>query len=59
VSESLEIVPNPAPSDIVIKTGGKMLVRISKDGELEYGEDYTPDAAAKAFWSAIAGLRQR
>jgi hypothetical protein len=29
-------------------------VRIDlKDGTVTYGKDYTPDAAAKAFWDAI------
>jgi hypothetical protein len=34
---------------------GEMLVRISlKDGKATFGKNYTPDAAGKAFWDAIA-----
>lgn len=33
---------------------GEQLVTISlKDGKVMYGKNYTPDAAAKAFWDAI------
>ena len=34
-------------------SAGKLLVTIKPDGSLEYGSDYTPDAAAKAFWDAV------
>lgn len=34
--------------------GGDAMVSISPDGNIEYGEDYTPDEAAKVFWEAIA-----
>lgn len=34
---------------------GEMLVKITfEDRKLTYGKNYTPDAAAKAFWDAIA-----
>jgi hypothetical protein len=33
---------------------GEMLVKVSlKDGKFEFGKNYTPDAAGKAFWEAI------
>lgn len=35
------------------------LVTLTKAGELIYGKDYTPDAAAKALWEAIAAGRPR
>ncbi len=34
------------------------LVTIRPDGTIEYGEGYTPDAAAKEFWDAI-GLERK
>lgn len=36
---------------------GKTLVTIHQDGTIEYGPNYTPDAAAKAFWDAV-GVEQ-
>ena len=33
---------------------GEELVRIGMDGELTYGPNYKPDAAAKIFWDTIA-----
>lgn len=33
-------------------------VVIRPDGTIEYGKDYTPDAAAKAFWDAL-GLERK
>lgn len=40
------------PLSIVISSGN-VLVTIKPDGTIEYGKDYTPDAAAKAFWNAV------
>ncbi len=37
---------------------GKTMVTIRPDGTIEYGEGYTPDAAAKAFWDAM-GLERK
>ena len=37
---------------------GKTYVVIKPDGKIEYGEDYTPDAAAKAFWDAVGVERK-
>jgi hypothetical protein len=33
---------------------GKMLARIKADGEVEYGEGYEPNEAARIFWAALA-----
>ncbi len=37
------------PSSITIQS----LVTIKPNGVIEYGPNYTPDAAAKAFWEAL------
>ncbi len=37
---------------------GKTYVTIKPDGTIVYGEGYTPDAAAKAFWDAV-GLERK
>jgi len=31
----------------------KMAVKVNSDGTIEYGESYTPDEAAKAFWEVV------
>jgi hypothetical protein len=31
----------------------KMAVKVNSNGTIEYGEDYTPDEAAKAFWEVV------
>lgn len=38
---------------------GKTYVTIKPDGEIVYGEGYTPDAAAKAFWDALGYERKQ
>jgi hypothetical protein len=35
---------------------GPLVVINTSTGEIEYGEHYTPDAAAKVFWEAIGSL---
>lgn len=52
--QALEIAPPP----IVHITGSNRqpLVSIHPDGRTEFGDDYTPDAAAKAFWDAVQRL---
>jgi hypothetical protein len=51
--------PNTRPS-ITISTGPSQeaFVVIRPDGTIEYGKDYTPDAAAKAFWDALGLERE-
>lgn len=42
------------PGSISFCMGGNAaLVTIRPDGTIEYGEGYTPDTAAKAFWDAM------
>ena len=51
------------PGELVIGTQGRVLVRIQPDGQLRYGEGYTPDDAAEVFWTSLAlkraGMEQR
>lgn len=47
----------PIDPTFVIRTG-KVHVTIRPSGEIEYGENYEPDATAKAFWDAI-GLERK
>lgn len=46
------------PGELVIGTHARILVRIQPDGQLSYGEGYTPDEAAEEFWTAMA-LKRR
>lgn len=47
------------PGELVIGTSeDRILVRIQRDGTIEYGPEYTPDEAAKVFWEALAKQRQ-
>lgn len=34
-------------------SNGRPLVAIRRDGRLEFGDDYQPDAAARLFWEAV------
>lgn len=44
----------PKPQTITITGADNApLVTIHPDGTLDYGPDYTPDAAAHAFWEAM------
>ena len=50
--------PKGRPGELVIGTSmDNILVTIAKDGTLTYGPGYTPDAAAKMFWEALAKRR--
>jgi hypothetical protein len=46
---------SPVTPDSISVQGrnGTTLVTIHPDGRLEYGPDYTPDTAARAFWDAL------
>jgi hypothetical protein len=58
MSEKDSKIPEARPNELVVGTdGGRVLVRIGPDGTLTYGDDYTPDEAAKAFWEAMARRR--
>jgi hypothetical protein len=43
---------------LAIGTSKHVLVVIDKTGELHYGDGYTPDGAARAFWEAMAAQRR-
>lgn len=47
------VIPDQA-SVMEIRPQGKLMVRVLPTGEIEYGEDYDPDEAARIFWNAIA-----
>lgn len=49
-------MPGPRPNNIVIfgKNGAHLITVDFDNGSITYGADYTPDAAAKAFWEALA-----
>jgi hypothetical protein len=56
---SIWVRPNVA-SSLTIHTGSMLdaYVTIHPDGTVEYGKDYTPDAAAKALWDAVGVERK-
>lgn len=45
-----------SPSDNVftLEAPQEYLIKVHRDGAIEYGPHYTPDAAAKAFWKAVS-----
>ncbi|MGW2384451.1 hypothetical protein [Streptomyces sp. NPDC001658] len=45
------------PSTISIPFNGRPIVTIRPGGQLEFGEDYTPGDAARAFWEAVQRLQ--
>jgi hypothetical protein len=46
---------DPAPYTFqLFRAPGAPMVTLYPDGTLAYADDYTPDAAAKAFWEALA-----
>ncbi len=54
----MELTLSPQPkTEFILTINGLngFLVKIRYDGTIEYGPDYTPDAAAKILWEAIAG----
>jgi hypothetical protein len=63
-STSVFIAGQIGPSSLSIYTipegelKSRLIVIIKPDGSIEYGEGYSPDAAAKAFWDAI-GLERK
>lgn len=53
-ASKLTLAIEPADAFVIMGAADTPLVTISfKDGSLTYGEGYTPDAAAKAFWEAM------
>jgi hypothetical protein len=52
--DEITLHDDTAPFNITISgPNGPLVVIDTTTGELEYGKDYTPDAAAKVFWEAI------
>lgn len=41
---------------VIFADDHRMLVRIRRDGTVEFGEDYTPTEAARIFWSTVAHM---
>ncbi len=50
---SLTLQETQFPIITINGDGLDFLVKIHPDGSLEYGPDYTPDEAARVFWSAL------
>lgn len=49
---------DPSENDIVIGTSrSRVLVIIKPDGRLIFGPEYTPDEAAKVFWTRFSRVR--
>jgi hypothetical protein len=48
-------IPTP-PIVRISNTNGQPLVSIHPDGRTEFGPDYQPDEAARAFWDAVQRL---
>jgi len=48
------------PRSLVISLGTNQgpMVTIKADGTIEYGKNYTPDAAAKQLWDAVGVERK-
>jgi len=53
--QTVEIAKAPLLS---IGGNGTPMVTLHRDGRLEYGKDYQPDEAARAFWEALQRLQQ-
>ncbi len=47
-------INEPGPLLEINSFEGQLLVRVWADGRIDYGEDYTPDEAARIFWTQIA-----
>jgi hypothetical protein len=45
------------PGEMVIATDKRVLVRVQRNGDLIFGETYTPDEAAVALWTAVGRRR--
>ena len=58
VPDSVWVSPWPQPT-VTINGETAPLVTIHPDGTLEYGEDYTPDEAARQFWEALRQFAPR
>jgi len=57
VGASVTIKKTRAPKESAIRINSeenKLLVDIARDGTMTFGEDYTPDEAAKVLWRCVA-----
>ena len=52
-----EDAPTKDPTDLVVGTADRELVRIKADGRIIYGPEYTPDEAAVEFWTQMSQRR--
>lgn len=52
--QAVEIPPPPIVH--IAGSNGRPLVSTHPDGTTEFGDDYTPDEAARAFWEAVQRL---
>lgn len=52
------VIRSPQASSITIMSNSNPIVTIRPNGEIEYGEGYTPTEAAKFFWDAV-GLERK
>ena len=52
--ETTSVSPSTSAMSITIPS----MVTIHPDGSIEYGENYKPDEAAKAFWDAVGVERK-
>lgn len=58
VNSTTNIISAPVGRDIMINLGKpKAYVTIKADGTVIYGDDYDPDATAKAFWENLGERR--
>ena len=48
----------PAETTSAMSIAISSMVTIHPDGSIEYGENYKPDEAAKAFWDAVGVERK-
>ena len=44
------------PTDIVFLFSNKIIVQIHSDGEVTFGEGYTPSEAAIEFWKCVSHM---
>jgi hypothetical protein len=54
----IDFVSIPAPADVLLtiyaEVGAEPLVRIRRNGAVEYGPNVDLDATARTFWAAIS-----
>ena len=53
---NIGIALKPKQYVLFLHHNNELLVGILPDGEIEFGENYRPDTAAKVFWNAVANI---